>query len=110
NGTMPVNTILAAGTPCGTGLVCDASGFCGKAQGQPCATGAECASGFCADGVCCSAACNGTCQGCTLALTNLATGTCGNIKSGTEDSAPACNGPSACDGMGNCKFDNGQAC
>jgi len=110
NGSTPVNTPVAPGTSCGSNLVCDDMGFCGKAPGQPCATAAECGSHFCVDGVCCNNACSGTCQGCTLALTNMASGTCANVKSGTEDSLPACNGPNACDGMGNCKFDNGQPC
>src|SRR5580704_4106414 len=31
----------------------------GTAIGQPCSMGASCASGFCADGVCCQTACQG---------------------------------------------------
>src|SRR3954462_1763148 len=35
--------------------------------GQACHTGADCASTFCADGVCCKSACTGPCQTCAAA-------------------------------------------
>jgi hypothetical protein len=42
-----------------------------KTNGQPCATGAQCGSGFCVDGVCCGTACDSpiekACYSCNLA-------------------------------------------
>src|SRR4051812_34996419 len=60
----------------GTGVVSDGggggggtggadAGTPGAAEGQPCTTGTACASGFCADGVCCKTACTGACQSCS---------------------------------------------
>src|SRR5262249_20602463 len=51
--------LLAAGTDpdneCGgaSGDVCNGAGACTKSNAQPCATGSECLSGNCYDGVCC---------------------------------------------------------
>lgn len=51
-----------------------------RANGEPCSGGdAECLSGFCTDGVCCSTRCGGggaDCQACSAALTGGASGTC----------------------------------
>ena len=48
--------------------------------GTSCAVGAECTSGFCADGFCCNTACgagsSNDCQACSNALTGVANGTC----------------------------------
>src|SRR5438552_1437 len=38
----------------------------GHRPGAACGCKAECASGFCVDGVCCDKACDGACQTCTL--------------------------------------------
>src|ERR1700679_2845346 len=35
--------------------------------GQPCASGGQCATGFCFDGVCCQSDCSGVCQTCSAA-------------------------------------------
>lgn len=40
---------------------------CKKAAGRVCQAAAECASGFCTDGVCCRSACEGECQACNVA-------------------------------------------
>lgn len=76
------------------------------ADGAPCASGPECLSGFCVDGVCCNAGCNGTvlqdCQACVGRLTGLADGSCAPVMAGVEcrastgtcDAAEACNGTS----------------
>ncbi|NUP06334.1 MAG: PEGA domain-containing protein [Polyangiaceae bacterium] len=46
----------------------------------PCTFGADCASGFCADGVCCNEACDGSCDGCTAARKGSgADGVCGDV-------------------------------
>ncbi|MFP6685764.1 MAG: hypothetical protein VB934_13675, partial [Polyangiaceae bacterium] len=43
---------------------CDAEGQCHLAEGKTCTDASECASGFCVDGVCCDAACDGSCDRC----------------------------------------------
>jgi len=50
----------------------------------PCATGADCLSGHCVDGVCCESACTGACQTCNQAA---ALGTCAPIPAGMEPGA-----------------------
>lgn len=52
----------------------------GRMNGEPCQAAAECASGFCVDGVCCESACSGTCESC--ALTDK--GRCAPIPDGTD--------------------------
>ncbi len=69
---------------------------------QSCTTAAECASGFCVDGVCCDSACDGACQSCTLPW---APGKCSLEPYGTDKknacgAAGACVG--TCDGKGGC--------
>lgn len=44
----------------------DIAGRCFSLQGQPCTEGLECATGFCAQGVCCDSSCTGECQACNL--------------------------------------------
>ena len=36
----------------------------GAAAGEPCTDGSRCETGQCYDGVCCDAACGGTCRSC----------------------------------------------
>ena len=56
----------ASNADCVSPAVC-INGSCGlKTTGGGCASGSECSSGFCAQGVCCSTACNGACQSCSL--------------------------------------------
>jgi MYXO-CTERM domain-containing protein len=48
-----------------------------KANGQTCSySDSECSSGHCVDGVCCDAACNGTCESCINSQTGQTTGAC----------------------------------
>ena len=51
---------------CQPGTVC-AGGRCRLPDGLACAEDAQCASGFCTDGVCCDARCDRTCESCALA-------------------------------------------
>jgi streptogramin lyase len=81
---------------CTNTMTCSATGTCGKKNGQTCSQGAECATGFCADGRCCNKACNGFCQVCD------ATGSC-NPLTNQEDAAGGCSGGSYCDGTGTCQ-------
>src|SRR6185369_14317670 len=59
---------------------CNATGTCVKRQGQLCTTSAQCASGFCVDGRCCSSACTGTCQTCANA-----SGVCSAVTNADDD-------------------------
>ena len=84
---------------------CDGTGACRKDNGQPCAGGGDCLSTICADSVCCNAACGGTCQACNLAGSM---GACTNVPLNQDPANECTNG--ACNGGGQCKFDNGQPC
>ena len=90
---------------------CDAAGVCKLSLGQACpGVGANCASGFCAGGVCCDQACNTACVACTAALNGSATdGTCGPIPAGVDD-PNVCTGANTCNGAGACKKKLGQPC
>jgi hypothetical protein len=65
---------------------CGASGSCLAKAGQACTLASQCASGFCADNVCCNTACNGSCDVC-----NATPGTCTAAAQGSAG-APACVG------------------
>ncbi|MFO0550979.1 MAG: hypothetical protein U0271_21490 [Polyangiaceae bacterium] len=90
-----------------TGTQVCAGGACTlKSNGQPCASGGECQSGFCPiqDGVCCGTACNGLCESCLSANTGGTTGSCASIIGGSDPSmecagASTCNGTGACSGL-----------
>jgi hypothetical protein len=72
-------------------------------EGRPCDRAAQCASGFCAQGVCCRTACPGICMACNLAS---APGQCAPVPAG-EDPLEGCaaEAPSSCGLDGTC---NGQ--
>src|SRR5262249_29162971 len=58
----------------------------GMTSGTPCTMAAECAVGFCVDGVCCNSACAGgalDCQACSQAAGAPADGTCAPLAAGT---------------------------
>jgi hypothetical protein len=121
-GTLPCNT----GTKEGNETDVDCGGnpaMCATrcAQGKMCNVTSDCQSGLsCADGVCCNAACTGTCYACTAALTGLASGVCGAIKAGlpapagecTPSAASTCGDEGAvCNGSGACQtWPNGTQC
>jgi hypothetical protein len=92
NGNDPNGSACAGGTGTCTSGICG-----GKADGEPCGTGAECSSGFCADGVCCNNACSGDCRACDVSGSE---GSCSNYAQGTDpdnectsaaDAGPSCN-------------------
>jgi hypothetical protein len=97
---------VPAGQPdndtCPTDLACDPTQQCKALAGHTCTSFSDCASGHCADGVCCNTDCNGTCQQCNLAGK---LGTCSPTPNGIED-PPTCMSddlnPRACDGSGVC--------
>jgi hypothetical protein len=63
------------------------NGLCGgaKARGVTCNAGTECASGFCAQGVCCSEACTDLCKSCALKGSE---GACTLVPAGMPAPAP----------------------
>jgi MYXO-CTERM domain-containing protein len=65
-----------------------------RGDGDPCASAVECASNFCADGVCCNTACGGSnpsdCQACSTAAGAATNGTCGASTGNTCNDGNAC--------------------
>jgi hypothetical protein len=86
--------------------VCD---DCDRPLGAACVDGPQCTSGNCADGICCNAACEGTCLSCRGDDTGATDGTCADIEPGT-DPDNECNGNKTCNGNGQCCNSNGQGC
>lgn len=84
---------------------------CKKSQGELCASNDECASTFCADGVCCTNACAGACRSCNQPS---AVGTCQGYTAGTdpemECGGTKCNGVGACGTVIPTDKPNGQIC
>jgi len=92
---------------CANGNVCNA-GSCGKKRlGQICAAAAECDSGNCVDGVCCSAASCTVCKSCNV---SGSAGACTPVPAGGMEPhggcapAPPCGTNGTCDGTGACRF------
>jgi hypothetical protein len=91
---------------------CNGAGACKKELAQVCAVGGDCLSTFCADGLCCDAACGGLCQACTTALKGAgANGTCGPISGGTDpqnecadQGSATCGTNGSCSGLGSCQL------
>ncbi len=80
-----------------------------KGMGERCSCADECGSGFCVDGVCCSSACNGTCQKCDVPGS---AGMCAPVPAGmppalesqcARQEASTCGLDGLCDGMGGCR-------
>jgi hypothetical protein len=89
---------------------CNGAGQCKLDVGQPCTTGGDCLNNTCVDGFCCNTACAATCQGCSMAKTGAANGTCANITANT-DPENECAGTTTCNGSGMCnKLPNGSSC
>ena len=103
-------------TQCVSGRQCE-SGSCGRRmRGSRCDKGSDCVSGFCADGICCNAACDGACVSCALPSRE---GTCWPVDLGTPDpngvcrnaGAASCGQTGLCDGLGGCsKFTRDTPC
>ncbi len=74
----------------------------GLAGGSPCASNAECQSGFCTDSVCCNSSCLATSTKCNSPGT---VGLCVFIPAGTDPDTECPSGPGLsgnCDGAGAC--------
>lgn len=63
--------------------------------GEACATGLQCATGHCSDGVCCDQACDGECDSCAMGLkdSGTASGTCEPSKKGVAVGNQLVEGP-----------------
>ena len=72
----------------------------GRAQGEPCFTGAECASAFCVDGACCESTCEGGCEACSAAWGGVEDGRCTPVSAGWTCRAAreGCDLEERCDG------------
>jgi hypothetical protein len=101
----PVKAGTEVASSCNAGKACDGTGSCKAKSGLTCTTNAECASGFCVDGVCCNAACSGPCVSCNQVGR---AGACTPYQAGTDPQAECGQGDgvcqSTCDGAGNCAF------
>jgi hypothetical protein len=75
-------------------------------RGAGCSLDAQCATGFCVDGVCCEQVSCGSCQACNLTGT---VGQCASVVNADDsDSCPAA--VKTCDGAGQCKLKQAQSC
>jgi len=92
---------------------CDGNGACVKKapapNGTPCASAAECQSGFCADGVCCQTKCDALCYSCSAAKKNSGPdGSCAETKVYTDPEGE-CPSTTFC-WAGQCKSPLGYPC
>lgn len=106
--TQGVSGHILAGTPTSGSIASNSGAFYDfilrKQNGDACAAASECASDFCADGVCCNTACGGgvttDCQACSTTAGAAVNGTCGVAAAATtcRPSAGACDVVEQCDG------------
>lgn len=92
-GTCSAVTSAADPDTCTGVNTCDSAGACKKSIGSACSAAGDCGSNFCAQGVCCNAACTGSCESCGQAAS---LGTCSVLPAGSAGS-PAC-APQICNG------------
>jgi hypothetical protein len=103
------STLALAGTRLAVGAPSSTAGFIylydpalGLDAATKCTSGAECASTFCVDGVCCDSACDGSCEACNLTGKE---GTCTAVKGAPIAPRAACPSTgtgvcaSTCDGV-----------
>ena len=92
-------SICATNDDCVTGKMCNPIGLCGFREDVACSSNAECLSGHCAQGVCCSTACTGPCRSCGLAGS---LGTCTTVPRGAPDPFGTCGAGGTCNSQGGC--------
>jgi hypothetical protein len=112
-GATACKTACTGAGDCVPGYYCN-GGACvaERAAGATCFIAAECASGSCVDGVCCTTACAGTCMACSVARKGGGVdGECGAVAAGTDpdsecsaDSPTTCGQNGQCDGAGACAY------
>jgi len=109
-------TTCTSSDQCVAGHQCMNSSCGARPKGADCVQGEDCASGYCADGVCCNVACQGPCLSCNLMGRE---GTCWPIDVNQPDprricvdeGATSCLGTGLCDGLGSCLYyDAATAC
>ncbi len=94
----------------GDGAIVKAPAVAPYPDGHACSATADCASGFCVDGLCCDEACDEACHACSAAQTGSGVdGTCGDALSGTNPGGlcatmlpSTCGTTGTCDGKGSC--------
>jgi uncharacterized protein (TIGR03382 family) len=98
---------------CASDQDCAANFWCSAGQcvprgppGAPCGAASQCASGFCVDGVCCNAACNGQCEACDAAGQ---AGQCVAVSGAPRGTRPTCDSDGTACG-GSCDGRHGAAC
>jgi hypothetical protein len=100
-------TSCSSNADCVAGVAC-VEGSCGKrVLGSRCSTDGDCVSGFCRQGFCCNASCDGPCTACNLARWE---GSCTAVPLGDRDPTgqcrvdrdDVCGVTDVCDGSGNC--------
>jgi hypothetical protein len=81
-----------------------------RGNGEACARGTDCASGFCVDSVCCQTGCTQACFACRQSLTSAPDGMCRPASAGgdphndcTLDPVAICGSDGTCDGSGACR-------
>jgi hypothetical protein len=99
------------------GASCSGDGGAHKANGAACGCAADCASGFCVDGLCCNNACTETCKSCN---TPAAPGVCSFVADGVaptsagdcpQSTVSTCGLDGTCDGKGSCRsYQSGTVC
>ena len=102
NGTTCYNICTSSSSQCVPGTFC-VNSSCGlKPNGAECSAGTECKSSFCAQGVCCNAACTSACMSCDLPGS---LGLCNAVTDGSPDPQGQCaETPQAnCGTTGSCK-------
>jgi len=112
----------ACGTSCNAGTGCAPGSFCSgttcvplQPNGVNCTGAAECASGFCVDGVCCNDGCAGSCRACNV---SGQVGSCEPVPAGQDpgadcpdDGTTSCGRDGSCDGAGACRqYASGTVC
>jgi hypothetical protein len=112
----------ACKTSCGVDGDCLSTHYCGGgnvctpklAAGDSCATGNQCETGLCTDGVCCGGTCDGQCEACNVAGHE---GSCYPVTGAPVNGRPACaTDGSSCGGTCNgvkssaCTYPSGTVC
>ncbi len=108
-GVQMCKSTCASDADCASPNVCINSSCGLRPPGAPCVGPADCQSGVCAHGVCCTTACNTSCMSCAL-VGNL--GTCKPIAAGDTDPKGQCSAEAAatcgrtgfCNGSGGCQL------
>ena len=95
---------------CATGSFCNTTtSTCAPkgAVGAQCAGNNQCSGGACADGVCCTNACQGTCEACVMTKTGVADGHCAAVTTNTDPDNECSSDGTTCGRTGLCDHNGG---